>query len=190
MKRDQRATETDRKCLQYETLRLYTPILHITRCTTTPQFLDSHPIPANTNVFVAPSLIHVSPTLYGPDPLTFRPTRWLRSPETEHERDPHHPQPSADDTEEMIDPPKGTFLPFSGGPRACPGQKMSQVEFVSVIRAIFSRWKVAVAIGEGETDEEASRRLRKVVEGSQPKITLQVRDPTSVRLQWVERCKT
>lgn len=59
---------------------------------------------------------------------------------------------------------------------------MAQVEFVSTMRRIFWGWRVEVGEGEG-----ARERLRAVVDASQPKITLQVRDPGGVRLRWVRR---
>ncbi|KAL8906169.1 MAG: hypothetical protein Q9207_002202 [Kuettlingeria erythrocarpa] len=159
--------------LMYEILRLFTPVLHIARCTTSPQILRSHGIPANTNVFVAPSLIHVSPTLYGPDALSFRPTRWVIQ--------------NGQGCEALATPPSGTFLPWSSGPRHCPGTKMAQVEFVSVIRTIFERWRVEVAVEKGESLDEARKRLRRTVEASQPKITLQIRNPEEVALRWVRK---
>ena len=64
---------------------------------------------------------------------------------------------------------------------------MAQVEFMGTIRQIFSRWRVEVVAKEGESGESARGRLGRVVEGSQPKITLQVRDPTEVVLRWVRR---
>ena len=159
---------------QYETLRLYTPVLHITRCTSTSQVLSSF-IPGNTAVFIASASIHVSPTLYGPDPLSFRPTRWLS---------PSHSQQNQDS---LIEPPRGTFLPWSGGPRHCPGTKMAQVEFVGVIREIFASWRVEVVERPDETSEMAKRRLETILENSQPKFTLQVRKPKDVVLRWVKR---
>ena len=110
---------------QNETLRLYSPALHIPRHTATDQTSPVF-IPARTTVMLALACIHISRHLYGPDPLTFRPTRWLSTSK----------EPAS---ETLITPLKGTFMPFSSGPRNCPGSKMAQVEFVSVMREIFSR---------------------------------------------------
>ncbi|MCJ1310156.1 hypothetical protein MMC25_003817 [Agyrium rufum] len=167
----------------YETLRLYTPALHIPRCThvdqTSPVF-----IPADTTVHVALSCLHVSPTLYSPDPLTFRPTRWISSSSAFDSKSDGDQEPAS---ESLVIPPKGTFMPFFGGPRSCPGTKMAQVEFIAVMREIFSTWRVEAAKKEGETIEMARERLAKVVEDSQPKITLQVKKPKDVLLKWVRR---
>ena len=64
---------------------------------------------------------------------------------------------------------------------------MAQVEPPGTVRQIFSSWRVEVVAKQGESAEMARERLRRVVEGSQPKITLQVRDPREVILRWVER---
>lgn len=78
-------------------------------------------------------------------------------------------------------------MPFSSGPRSCPGSKMAQVEFVGVMREIFANWRVEAAQKPGETGVMARERLGKVVENSQPKITLQVKNPRDVLLKWIRR---
>ena len=64
---------------------------------------------------------------------------------------------------------------------------MAQVEFVGVRREIFASWRVEAAQKPGETAAMARERLEKVVENSQPKITLQVKNPRGVLLKWVRR---
>jgi cytochrome P450 len=113
--------------------------------------------------------IHVSPKIWGPDVLEFRPSRWIKEDGT------------------MYEPSAVEFLPFSTGPRSCPGMKMAQVEFVAVIQAMFSKWKVEVAQKAGETKDAARERLAEIVADSSPKLTLQVNRPQDVALRWTKR---
>jgi hypothetical protein len=64
---------------------------------------------------------------------------------------------------------------------------MSQVEFVAVIMTIFRRYRVAPILQKGETMQDARERLRKVVNDSQPKLTLQMNKPQDVKLKWSRR---
>ena len=155
--------------LQYETLRLYTPVVHITRRVTQPQTAPFR-ISPGTSIFIAPSLTHVCPEYYGSDSLTFRPSRWLKDGA-------------------ILDPPKGVFLPWSGGPRHCPGIKMSQVEFVAVLRQIFLGWRLQIAQRAEESEAQAREKLLGLIKESQPKVTQQLRRPDDVWLRFVKRSK-
>lgn len=87
----------------------------------------------------------------------------------------------------MYEPSLGEFLPFSTGPRSCPGMKMAQVEFVAVIQAIFSKWRVEIVQKAGETKEAAREKLMDIVADSSPKLTLQIDRPQDVALRWMKR---
>lgn len=130
-------------------------------------------VPANALVYINNSALHTNPKKWGSDSLTFRPTRWL----------------SQDSTVEdvFVTMPRGRFLPWSGGPRVCPGQKMSQVEFVAVIATIFKRYRVAAIPEKDETMGDAKQRLREVMNDSQPRLTLQMNKPQDVKLKWSKR---
>ncbi|PWY78185.1 cytochrome P450 monooxygenase [Aspergillus heteromorphus CBS 117.55] len=148
--------------VMYETLRLYTPVLHITRSISTPQQLHStlgtHNLTPPMNVYVSSQCIHRDADIWGEDVDEFRPGRWI--------------DPSSGG---LVVPEKGTFVPWSGGPRVCPGMKMSQVEFVGTMAVLFCGRRC-----------EARRRLTALMEDSVPKLTLQVRRPEEVVLRWVE----
>ena len=58
---------------------------------------------------------------------------------------------------------------------------------MGVIRTIFAKWKVEAVGPKGETGLVAREWLRDVMRQSQPKITLQVRRPSDVRLRWTRR---
>ena len=49
-------------------------------------------------------------------------------------------------------------MAFSEGARACLGKKFAQVEFVAVIAAIFSKFRVELECDHGETVAAAKKR--------------------------------
>jgi cytochrome P450 len=119
-------------------------------------------------VYVSAQSMHLDRAIWGPDVLSFNPARWLDAA-----------------TGELLTPAKGTFLPWSGGPRVCPGMKFSQVEFVAVFATMFRSARCEALRGEGETGEQARARLEGIMADSVSKLTLQVRDPSQVKLTWV-----
>ena len=87
----------------------------------------------------------------------------------------------------FLTPPKGSFIPWSGGPRVCPGMKFSQVEFASVMMTLFRRHKLEPVCEGGETLDMARERLLGLTENSISKLTLQIKNPEAVKLRWVPR---
>ena len=160
---------------------MYSPVIHITRRANGPQVLP-FPVPAGTNIFVASACLHVSPDIWGPDALTFRPTRFLQTSIATADG-------GAVPQETLVEPERGTFLPWSLGPRVCPGRKMAQVEFVAVVREVLSRWRVEPAQKPGQTREAAVERLQALVADSQPQVSQQLRHPEKVFLRFVKREK-
>ncbi|PWY83684.1 cytochrome P450 [Aspergillus sclerotioniger CBS 115572] len=158
--------------VMFETLRLFTPVPHATRSVaTTQQVADGygvHVLSSPMTVFVSQQSIHADADIWGADVDDFRPTRWL------------------DEAGQVVVPPKGTFLPWSGGPRVCPGQKMSQVEFVATVATLFRHTRCEPLPQKGMTAEELQARLKELMEDSAQKLTIQVRRPNEVQLQWVQ----
>lgn len=110
------------------------------------------------NVFVSQQSIHRDPNIWGSDVDEFRPTRWL------------------DGAGQVVTPAKGTFIPWSAGPRICPGMKMSEVEFVGAMATLF-RHARCEPMQEG--------KLLQQMDDSISKLTLQVRELREVQLRWV-----
>ncbi|KAK2005469.1 cytochrome P450 [Colletotrichum eremochloae] len=173
------------RCLavMFEVLHLFPPTTHLMRSTETAQTmpypssstLASASSPSTFTLGAAPSdvyintvALHTAPSTWGPDALTFNPSRWLQSADAaaavsgEEEGEVKKGGGGGDQSpaSQFITPPRGTYFPWSGGPCACPGQKMSQVEFVTVMATLFR---------------------------SQPVITLQMKRPNEVRLRWARR---
>ncbi|KAJ3943626.1 uncharacterized protein N0V96_006555 [Colletotrichum fioriniae] len=97
-------------------------------------------------------------------------------------------------------PHRGTFLPWSSGPRTCPGQKMAQVEFVTVLATLFHQCTIEPVPEDGDestttqsttTTEmaaaQARQRLLDLMQDSQPRLTLQMNRPEDVCLRWTKR---
>jgi cytochrome P450 len=118
-------------------------------------------------VYVCATSMHHEPEIWGADVSQFKPSRWLN------------------DSGNLITPPKGTFIPWSGGPRICPGMKMAQVEFVATFTTLFRSTRCEPLRAGEETDKEARKKLENIMADSVQKLTLQVRDPKAVKLKWI-----
>lgn len=212
------------QAIMFETLRLFPPINHILKQTKSPQQVhlptlnQSFTVPANTTVSVNLVALHTDPSIWRnlnmtplelksaaddednvvTDEHVFRPSRWINIKPT-------------NPTETLFRPPPGTFLPWSAGPRVCPGMKMAQVEFVGILTTLFATHRVEAVRGVvrhknagpngevvevPESDDAIGKRLDKVMYGAEPKLTLEM-DLYNVEvdapggrglgLRWVER---
>lgn len=120
------------------------------------------------DIFVSAEIIHNDTTIWGADAAEFNPKRWF------------------DGNNNLIKPPKDTFLPWSAGLRVCPGMKMSQVEFVATMATLYRNARCEVLPSTAnETQEEGRKRLVDIMEDSISKLTLQVKDGNEVKLRWV-----
>ncbi len=108
------------------------------------------------------------------DALQFLPTRWLAPGSTLG-------------AGQLVTPPRGSFSPWSGGPRVCPGMKMSQVEFVTVMSTLFRKCTIEPVVQPGESLTSARERLLALTEDSQQRLTLQMTQPEEVNLKWRRR---
>jgi hypothetical protein len=123
--------------------------------------------------------VHLNPAIYGPSAEKFDPARWMSADTS---------STSEMGEKSLRQPAKATFLAWSFGPRACPGMKMSQVEFVAVIFGILKRYTVSPAIcHEGQTLKDAREKLKERMTDSRQKITLTMNRPQDVWLSWKKR---
>ena len=111
------------------------------------------------------------------------------SPDTASDSDPQNETDKEDgEGESFFTPAAGTFLPWSLGPRQCPGMKMSQVEFVGVVATVLRSVRLEAVVLPGEKGgEEARARLGRVLDASVPRVTLTVERPRDVVIRWVKR---
>ncbi|CAG7925156.1 unnamed protein product [Penicillium olsonii] len=145
--------------VMHETLRHFPPVMHSTRYVAqTQEVADStgiHVLTASMEAYVSHQCIHRDPSIWGNDVLEFKPSRWI------------------DSAGQIITPSKGTFLPWSSGPRICPGVKMAQVEFVATFATLF-RSARCEPLPVGVQDLKAARQnLHDAMADSISKLTLQ-----------------
>jgi hypothetical protein len=64
---------------------------------------------------------------------------------------------ASDTSERLYAPPKGAYIPFSDGYRACLGRRFAQVEVLACLAVIFQKYSVELAVDKYATDEEVER---------------------------------
>jgi cytochrome P450 len=109
-----------------EALRLYPPAWGIGR-----RALEDYPvgdfvIPARSVVLTSPYAVHRDPRWF-PEPLMFRPERWL-----------------AEDSSR----PKFAYFPFGGGARVCIGERFAWMEGTLLLAVIGQGWRLRLEPGQ------------------------------------------
>jgi cytochrome P450 len=140
-------------------------------------------VPRNSRVVLAMYALHSRPCYWGKDDRDevaaadlrrWRPQRWI---ETTDGGGPVF------DRERLVTLPKGAFIPWSDGQRACPGKKFAQVEHVAIMATVFKKYRIA-ALPEGNEDEAtAQARARQAVDDSALRLLMQMLHPERVVLQ-------
>ncbi|XP_016568603.2 cytochrome P450 734A1 [Capsicum annuum] len=105
-----------------ETLRLYPPIVALTRGTSKDIKLGDLEIPANTQFYVSVAAVHHDTEIWGEDALEFNPQRFAES--RKH---------------------LASFFPFALGPRVCVGQNLAMVEAKIVLAMIVQNFSLALS---------------------------------------------
>ncbi|XP_047530410.1 cytochrome P450 4C1-like, partial [Vanessa atalanta] len=104
-----------------EALRIYPPVPYISRHLKEETVLGGYRIPANTQVNIMIYDLHHREDIY-PEPKKFIPERFL--PINQLKRHPY------------------AYLPFSGGPRNCLGQKFAMLEMKTLISGIIRNYYI------------------------------------------------
>jgi cytochrome P450 len=169
----------------YETLRLAGPAPQMVRTPSNPTELTiADPVEKSSgpiSITLEPGMLitghfyglHLSPR-WGTDVHLFNPKRFIAvNPNT---------------GEEELKIPEGVgFMPWALGPRVCPGKKFSLVEFVAVIAAVLSEYRVEADVTDGEEKEQAKRRLEGVLGEKYFNISSHVRRPEEAGVKFVRR---
>ncbi|WP_246054841.1 cytochrome P450 [Paracoccus gahaiensis] len=106
-----------------EALRLYPAVAMFVREATGPETFRDRKVPRGAQLVVSPWHLHRHGRLWD-RPDDFDPARW--------------------DTPEGKASARGAYLPFSAGPRACPGAGLAMAEGVVMLAAILGRWRMEV----------------------------------------------
>lgn len=108
-----------------EALRMFPPAWGIGRRALEDFSVGEFVIPARSVVLMSPYVVHRDPRWF-PDPLVFRPERWL---------------------EEHPTRPKFAYFPFGGGARVCIGERFAWMEGTLLLAAIGQRWRLRLEPG-------------------------------------------
>lgn len=141
---DRPATNADVRALPFlgdvvhESLRLYPPGWGFGRLAVRDTEIGPYRIPPGVTVFMAPWLLHRD-TRWFDRPAEFLPERW------------------ADGLAARL--PRCAYVPFSSGPRRCPGNTFATVESIVVLATLLRRARLVYA-GAGEPVLEPSVTLR------------------------------
>jgi cytochrome P450 len=107
-----------------ETLRLYPPVWLFTRRSTEEDKLDVFGVPAGTDIYLSPYILHRTP-LYWPDPERFDPERF-----------------AARDKSREASRSERPYFPFSLGPRRCLGEYFSFLEMKIHLGTLLPRFRL------------------------------------------------
>lgn len=110
-----------------EALRLFPPAWAISRRSQRADVIGGREVPAGTLVIVSPWLMHRRPQSW-PDPLAFRPERFLGSAPGGGAR-------------------RAAYLPFGLGPRLCIGRDFALAEMVLVLARFLGEYRLDVPPG-------------------------------------------
>ena len=105
-----------------ESMRLYPPAYIIGRRAITPYRVRETEFPART-IFLCSQYITQRDARWWPEPLTFRPERWME----------------ADDAR-----PKFAYFPFGAGTRICVGEQFAWMEATLLLASLARHWKLQV----------------------------------------------
>ncbi|OBT72006.1 hypothetical protein VF21_08581 [Pseudogymnoascus sp. 05NY08] len=124
----------------------------------------------------------------------FIPERWLREDAANHIEEDSEEEDFGGFTgktssAQLFRPTRGSYLPFSDGPRSCLGRRLAQVELIAVLAVIFQKYSIELAVDEWASDEEvakmsvpeklevyakATKKAREVIRTASSMITLKL----------------
>jgi cytochrome P450 len=121
-----------------EALRLYPPGWLLARRTIAPDVLSGYDVPAGTDVFLSPYLLHRHPR-YWKEPDAFRPERFDSAHESER--------------------PRFAYMPFAAGPRHCIGETLALYEMYMHLYKVARRYRLTY-VPDRPLEVEAHINLR------------------------------
>jgi cytochrome P450 len=116
-----------------ETLRVRPVILDVVRRVKEPMTIGGWDLPADTDVVAGVGLVHRRPEIY-PEPLAFKPERWLDGAEASTQY---------------------AWIPFGGGVRRCIGAAFAQLEMKVMAHTFLERARLSVPDPRSEAPRAA-----------------------------------
>ncbi|KAH6899656.1 cytochrome P450 [Thelonectria olida] len=173
-------------CLN-ETLRLMPAVVEIPKGVTPDQDQvltvdgQKHVLPKGTKISLVAVSVHRNPRYWpsrpskiyqGKDDVNdWVPERWFRKSQdssvtgtetrdndqgSEDFGDAESPVTSA----QLFHPERGSYVPFSDGPRSCLGRRIAQVEIIAALAVLFRSHSLELAVDEWATDDEVAEMNR------------------------------
>ncbi|KAK0652196.1 cytochrome P450 [Cercophora newfieldiana] len=163
-----------------ETMRFLPPVTTIPKIVSpsSDQILivdgQRHSMPAGLSINIVTPSTHRNPRYWPSQPSerTGKPTdledwlpeRWYRNTNksdssggnTDDEED-YGGFTGSDTSTSLYRPVRGSYVPFSDGPRSCLGRRIAVVELAAALPAIFQKYSVELAVDDWATDEEVAK---------------------------------
>lgn len=134
----------------------------------------SYLIPGSTIVSLVAVSVHRNPRYWpgrpsqihdGKDDINdWVPERWYRtsqdtgksaeSEDNAHDNDDFGGFKGPDTSSQLFRPERGSYIPFSDGPRSCLGRRIAQVEIIAAVAVIFRDYSIELAVDEWASDEK------------------------------------
>lgn len=89
-----------------------------------------------------------------------------------------------DTSASLFRPVRGSFVPFSEGPRSCLGRRIAQVEMLATLAVVFQGYSLELAVDQWASDEEVEKmgpeERRKLYKKAQEECRRAIKSATSV----------
>ncbi|KAH8167926.1 hypothetical protein CIB48_g300 [Xylaria polymorpha] len=107
-----------------------------------------------------------------------------------------------DTSASMFRPARGSYIPFSEGPRSCLGRRLAIVEVLAALAVIFQKYSIENAVDDWASNEEVARmsqdekatlykkavaRSREILTSCETRVTLKLHNGHHVPLRLVKR---
>ncbi|GAW22658.1 hypothetical protein ANO14919_122000 [Xylariales sp. No.14919] len=205
-----------------ETLRVVPPVVEVPKKTAKEQMITidgvRHTLPANTYLGLCVTGCQRNPRYWPARPSKITsaphdlddwvPERWFRPSISEDEKSdvPEAEEfggyAGPDTSASMFRPVRGSYIPFSDGPRSCLGRRLAIVEVLAALAVIFQKYSIENAVDDWASDEEVARmdqgqkdtlykkavqRSRDVIDSCEARVTLKLHNGQRVPLRLVRR---
>ena len=123
-----------------ETLRLYPPVWHFGRVSTSTDTAGGLHIPKETHLRISPLLVHRNPA-YWEQPLSFDPSRFNQ--------------------ERLSSIPSGAYIPFGLGARLCIGKGFAHMELLTLLTLLLKEYSISSIDTPHEIESSLTVRMKK-----------------------------